>query len=83
MEDESKETLTAPLQFFVEVGTYVTMTGTTPDNTDLIAKEFQGMTLNGVSWTYIYYILSVSVLGYSKYLLLILFVLSFESFEAN
>ena len=47
VEDESKETLTSALQFFVEAGTYLSMTHFQPNESDLVTKSFHGESLLG------------------------------------
>ena len=47
MAECSGEVLTAPLQFFVEAGTYATMTGQEADPKDLHYKKFQSTSIYG------------------------------------
>ena len=47
-EDDAQE-LCAPLQFFVEVGSYAKVTGSAPCEGSVITKKFQGQTLAGAT----------------------------------
>ena len=47
-EEESVEVLTAPLQFFVEVGSFTAMSGKPPQESELKYKKFNGVTKAGV-----------------------------------
>lgn len=53
------EELTASLQFFIELATYVEMKAEAPSEKDIVTKKFHGETLNGVVW------MSIKVLCYS------------------
>ena len=48
-EQDSHE-LTAPLQYFVEVGTFTHVSGAAPAEGTVITKKFQGQTLAGDAW---------------------------------
>ena len=48
-EQDSHE-LTAPLQYFVEVGTFTQVSGAAPAEGTVITKKFQGQTLAGDAW---------------------------------
>lgn len=49
VEEDTKEELIAPVQFFVEVSSYTTVVGP-PQEGELIYKKMGGQTLAGVSW---------------------------------
>ena len=49
VEEDDAQELTAPLQFFVEVGSYAKVTGASPTEGSVVTKKFQGQTLAGAT----------------------------------